>query len=295
MNQYSPAVVVFYLLGPILIIVSHIGSLFVVFTGLSWGALIWIISLYFMRMLATTSIYHRLLTHKSYKAPKLITWLGSIIAASAGHMGPSWWKAHHVAHHQYVDQELDPHSPLTPNQGLKGFLWAQGGWLLSSTFFPEKLPADVEKDQVLKVIDRLHFLPVIGLAILSYFIGGLEYLVAFFLSTTILFHGVQTVNSLTHLIGTQPFQTDDYSRNNPFVAWITFGEGWHNLHHAFPTSSRHGITLNDKKVLYLPDLTFTFIKLLESVGLASKLRIPNEKALLERAKDHNYRPVTSNQ
>ncbi|MFP4255160.1 MAG: acyl-CoA desaturase, partial [Halothece sp.] len=291
MNQYSPTVVLSYIIGPILIIVSHIGSIFVLFTGLSWGALLWIISLYFMRMLATTSIYHRLLTHKSYKAPKLITWLGSIIAASAGQMGPSWWKAHHIAHHQYVDQELDPHSPFTPNQGLKGFLWAQGGWLLSPNFFPEKLPADVEKDQVLKVIDRLHFLPVIALAILSYFIGGFEYLVAFFLSTTILFHGVQTVNSLSHLIGKQPFQTDDYSRNNLFVALITFGEGWHNLHHAFPTSSRHGITLNGQKVLYLPDLTFTFIKLLESVGLASKLRIPNEKALLERAKNPNYRPV----
>lgn len=288
MKNYSYAVILSYIIGPILIIASHIGSLFVVFTGLSWGALLWIISLYFMRMLATTSIYHRLLTHKSYKAPKLITWLGSIIAASAGHMGPSWWKAHHVAHHQYVDQELDPHSPFTPNQGLKGFLWAQGGWLLSSSFFPEKLPADIEKDQVLKVIDRLHFLPVIALAILSYFIGGLEYLVAFCLSTTILFHGVQTVNSLSHLMGKQPFQTDDYSRNNPFVAVITFGEGWHNLHHAFPTSSRHGITLDANKVLYLHDLTFTFIKGLEFVGLASKLRIPDEKSLLERAKTPNY-------
>lgn len=283
MNQYSPAVVLCYLIGPTLIIVSHIGSILVIFTGFSWGALLWLISLYFMRMLATTSIYHRLLTHKSYQAPQLIKWLGSVIAASSGQMGPSWWKGHHVAHHQYVDQAFDPHSPLTPKQGLKGFLWSQGGWLFSSQFFPEKLPADIEKDQVLKIIDRLHFLPVIALGVLSYSLGGLEYLVAFFLSTTILFHGVQTVNSISHLMGKQPFQTNDYSRNNPFVAVITFGEGWHNLHHAFPHSSRHGITLDANKVHYLHDLTFTFIKVLESVGLASKLRLPSEKDLLERA------------
>lgn len=284
MNRYSPLVVLSYLIGPALIILSHIGSLLVLFTGLSWGALIWIILLYAVRMLATTSIYHRLLTHKSYHAPKVILWLGSIIAASAGHMGPSWWKAHHLEHHQYVDQDADPHSPLSPDQGIKGFFWSQGGWLLSPRFFPQKLPRDVENDRVLRSIDRLHFLPMLGLGAISYGFGGLEYLAAFFLSTTILFHGVQTVNSLSHLLGKQPFQTDDYSRNNSFVALITFGEGWHNLHHAFPASSRHGITLDRGQVVYLPDFTFSFIKILEALKLASKLRIPTEETLLSKAK-----------
>mgnify|MGYP006425935507 CR=1 FL=1 len=285
MNRYSPLVVLSYLIGPALIIFSHVGSLLILFTGLSWGALIWIILLYAVRMLATTSIYHRLLTHKSYHAPQLILWLGSIVAASSGQMGPSWWKAHHLEHHQYVDQEADPHSPLSPDQGIKGFFWSQGGWLLSPRFFPQKLPRDVENDPVLRSIDRLHFLPMLGLGGISYAIGGLEYLAAFFLSTTILFHGVQTVNSLSHLFGKQPFQTDDYSRNNLFVALITFGEGWHNLHHAFPASSRHGITLDRGQVVYLPDFTFSFIKILEAFGLASKLRIPAEETLLKKASD----------
>jgi stearoyl-CoA desaturase (delta-9 desaturase) len=271
-----------------LIIVSHIGSLLLLITGLSWGAFLWVIFLYLIRMLATTGIYHRLLTHKSYQAPIGVLWVGSIIAAAAGQMGPSWWKAHHMTHHQYVEQDLDPHSPYTPTQGIRGFLWSQGGWLLSSTFFPAKLPADVENDRFLKLIDRLHFIPVIALGVISYLIGGLEYLGAFFLSTTLLFHGVQTVNSLAHIFGTQPFITNDFSRNNGFVALITLGEGWHNLHHAFQSSSRHGITIRSGQVVYLPDVTFSFIKILEFLKLASKLRLPTESRLLAASKEQNF-------
>ena len=291
MRQYSLLTIVSYLIGPTLIIVSHIGSLLVFVTGLSWGAIAWIAGLYFIRMLATTGIYHRLLTHKSYQAPAPILWVGSIVAAAAGQMGPSWWKAHHMTHHQHVEQDLDPHSPYTPFQGFKGFYWSQGGWLLSSRFFPAKLPVDVENDLVLKIIDRLHFIPLLALGAISYFLGGLEYLGAFFVSTTLLFHGVQTVNSLSHLVGDQPFMTDDQSRNSWFVALITLGEGWHNLHHAFQSSSRHGITIRSGQVAYLPDPTFNFIKMLEFLQLATKLKVPTEKDLLARAKKRNLFPV----
>lgn len=284
MRQYSLLTTISYLIGPALIIVSHIGSLLVFVTGLSWGAIAWILLLYFVRMLGTTGIYHRLLTHKSYQAPAPLLWIGCIVTASAGQMGPSWWKAHHMHHHQHSDQTIDTHSPYHPNQGLKGFYWSQGGWLLSPHFFPDKLPTDVENDLVLKVIDRLHFIPLVALGAISYFIGGLEYLGAFFLSTTLLFHGVQTVNSLSHLVGEQPFITDDHSRNSGLVAFLTLGEGWHNLHHAFQSSSRHGITIRDGQVTYLPDPTFSFIKLLEFLKLATKLRLPSEKDLLAKAR-----------
>ena len=273
-------------MGPALIIASHLGSLLVFITGLSVGSVSWIVFLYLMRMLATTAIYHRLLTHKSYQAPAPLLWIGCIIGASAGQMGPSWWKAHHMTHHLHVEQPLDPHSPYIPSQGWKGFCWSQGGWLLSPRFFPEKLPADVESDRVLQIIDRLHFVPTIALGALSYAMGGLEYLGAFFLSTTLLFHGVQTVNSLAHIIGEQPFTTDDHSRNSRLVAFLTLGEGWHNLHHAFQSSSRHGITIRNNQVAYLVDPTFIFIKMLESIKLASKLRTPAKSALLARARPH---------
>ncbi|WP_121967686.1 acyl-CoA desaturase [Leptolyngbya sp. BC1307] len=284
MKQYSLITIIFYLMGPALIIASHLGSLLVFITGLSVGAISWIVFLYLIRMLGTTAIYHRLLTHKSYQAPTPLLWIGCIIGASAGQMGPSWWKAHHMAHHLHVEQPLDPHSPYTPFQGWKGFYWSQGGWLLAPQFFPEKLPADVESDRVLQIIDRLHFVPTIALGALSYAMGGLEYLGAFFLSTTLLFHGVQTVNSLAHLFGEQPFITDDHSRNSGLVAFLTLGEGWHNLHHAFQSSSRHGITIRNNRVVYLVDPTFIFIKMLESLKLASKLRMPTEPELLSRAR-----------
>ncbi|GBO56180.1 fatty acid desaturase [Pseudanabaena sp. lw0831] len=287
MGQYSQFTSILYLIGPMLIIVSHIGSLLVFTTGLSWGAIAWIFLLYVTRMLATTGIYHRLLTHKSYQAPKPLLWIGCIVGASAGQMGPSWWKAHHMSHHQYVESDRDPHSPYTPFLGIKGFYWSQGGWLLSSRFFPDKLPLDVESDLVLKLIDRLHFIPLVALGAVSYYIGGLEYLGAFFFSTTLLFHGVQTVNSLSHIVGDQPFITDDHSRNSGFVALLTLGEGWHNLHHAFQSSCRHGITIRDGQIVYLPDPTFDFIKMLESFKLASKLRLPSEKDLLSKAKKQN--------
>lgn len=287
MNNYSLPTKISYIVGPILIIVSHIGSLLVFATGLTWGALAWVVGLYLIRMLATTGIYHRLLTHRSYQAPAPVLWLGSIVAAAAGQMGPSWWKAHHVSHHRYADHDMDAHSPHTSPQGTDGFYWSQGGWLLSPQFFPSKLPADVERDVVLRVIDRLHFMPLVLLGVVSYAIGGLEYLGAFFLSTTILFHAVQTVNSLSHLIGDQPFVTSDQSRNNMFVALITLGEGWHNFHHAFQLSARNGVTIKNGKVAYLFDPTFAFIKLLEFFKLATKLKAPTEASMLAKASGQN--------
>lgn len=288
MKQYSQLTIISYIVGPILIVVSHLGTLLIIITGLSWGAALWSVLLYVIRMLAITSIYHRLLTHKSYQAPTLVLQIGSIVAASAGQMGPSWWKAHHVAHHQSSDQDKDPHSPYLPFKGIKGFWWSQAGWLFCPQFFPSKLPTDVERDVVLKVVDRLHFIPTVALGALSYYIGGIEYLGAFFLSTTVLFHGVATVNSLSHTMGEQPFTTDDYSRNNWLVAFLTLGEGWHNLHHAFQSSARHGITVRAGQVACLPDPTFWFIRMLEFLKLASKIKVPSETELLARAKNRSY-------
>jgi stearoyl-CoA desaturase (delta-9 desaturase) len=268
-------------------IICHLGSLLVLMTGLSGGAIAWIILLYVSRMLATTAIYHRLLTHKSYQAHPMVLWVGCTVATAAGQMGPSWWKAHHVNHHQYSDQPLDPHSPYQPLQGIGGLYWSQWGWLFAARSLPGKLPVDVERDRVLRTLDRLHFVPLIALGVISYLIGGVEYLGAFFLSTTLLFHGVQTVNSLSHLVGSQPFMTDDHSRNNGLVAFLTLGEGWHNLHHAFQSSSRHGITIRNGQVVYLPDPTFWFLKMLEQFNLATKLRVPKPASLLAQANPVN--------
>ncbi len=262
---------------------AHLGCALLLITGLGWAALLWAVLLYLLRMLATTAIYHRLIAHRSYQAPRLVWWLGSLVAASAGQMGPSWWTAHHQQHHRHVDTTRDPHTPLHPHGGWRGFWRSQLGWLLSPGFHPDALPAHVEADPVLRLIDRLHVLPALALAWLSWQLGGWEWLGAFCLSTTLLFHGVASVNSVAHLAGDQPFATGDASRNNRWVALLTLGEGWHNLHHAFQGSVRQGYTLRGGQVVTLPDPTYRFIWLLERLGLARQLRRPSERVLLARA------------
>ncbi len=271
-----------YRLGPVFILLAHLGCGLLLFTGLGPAAALWALALYLVRMLATTAIYHRLVTHGSYEAPRLVWWIGCLVAASSGQMGPSWWKAHHLAHHRHTDTAADPHTPLLRNR-WQGFWHSQVGWLLDSSFHPEELPADVEADPVLRLIDRLHVLPPLALGLISWWIGGLPWLAAYCLSTTLLFHGVASVNSVAHLLGDQPFASGDASRNNRWVALITLGEGWHNLHHVFQGSVRQGFTLRDGRVWVLPDPTYRFIRLLEQFGLARKLRIPSDRALLARA------------
>ena len=276
---------VLYALGPILILASHLGSLLLFWTGLSLVTALLALALYLVRMLAITAIYHRLITHNSFRAPRLVVWIGAAVAASSGQMGPSWWKAHHQLHHRHVDTAADPHTPLAPQAGWRGFWHSQAGWLLGPGFFPTSLPADVEADPVLRLIDRLHFVPLLLLAGLAWWWGGVPALAAVCLSTTLLFHGVASVNSLAHLFGDQPFATGDASRNNRFVALITLGEGWHNLHHAFQASARQGFSQRAGQLRLLPDPTYRFIRLLERCGWAWELRIPSDRALLARAAD----------
>lgn len=279
-RTYSLLTLISYSTGPLWITLCHVGVLLALFTGLSIGAWAWIFLLYWLRMLATTAIYHRLLTHKAYNSPTVVKWIGSFVAASAGQMGPSWWKSHHEAHHHFTDRSGDPHSPAN------GFWWSHYRWLVSRNTFPTRLPADIEQDMVLKTIDRLHFLPLIALGLLSYLIGGLEYLSAFFTSTTLLFHGVALVNSACHTFGDRPFKTDDLSRNNRLVAILTLGEGWHNFHHAFPWAARQGITVVNGTVTPLADFTYWFIQGLQLLGLASKVRQPATEQVLGLSQEH---------
>ncbi|MFM7652643.1 MAG: acyl-CoA desaturase [Vulcanococcus sp.] len=270
-------------LGPPIIVPAHLGCGLLLLDGLGPAVALWALALDLLRMLATTAIYHRLIADGSYKAPRLVWWLGSLVAASAGQMGPSWWKAHHLQHHRHADTDADPHTPVVHAVAWQGFLRSQFGWLLDERFHPVQLPADVESDPVLRLIDRLQALPVLALAGLSWWIGGVEWLGAFCLSTTLLFHGVATVNSLAHLAGDQPFATGDASRNNGWVALITLGEGWHNLHHGFQGPARQGFGIRDGRLVTLPDPTYRFIRLLERFGWASRLRVPSEHALLARS------------
>ena len=288
MDAHNPARRLLHGLGPVFIGAAHLGCVLLLVHGLGWSGLLWAAALYVLRMLAITAIYHRLIAHRSYQAPRLVWWLGSLVAASAGQMGPSWWTAHHQQHHRHVDTGKDPHSPLHPQGRWQGFWRSQLGWLLTPDFHPAGLPAHVESDPVLRLIDRLHVLPPLLLAWLSWQLGGWQWLGAFCLSTTVLFHAVASVNSVAHLVGDQPFATGDASRNNGWIAAATLGEGWHNLHHAFQGSVRQGFTVRRHQIVALPDPTYRFIQLLERLGLAWQLRIPSTRALLARSAQTNH-------
>jgi len=279
-RSYGALVVFSYAIGPVLIIFSHACSSLLISTGINLAGLAWLACWYLLRMLAITAIYHRLLVHRSYRAPRFLLRLGCLLAAAAGQMGPSWWKAQHVEHHRKSDQIGDPHSPRVNGGGWIGFIVAQAGWAFTPAFLPSHLPPDVESDPVLKVIDRLHFLPFLLVCMLSFFLGGAMLLGAFCLSTALLYHGVAAVNSLAHLWGEQPFKTTDNSRNNSLVAYITLGEGWHNTHHAFGYSCRHGLAVVNGKIRRLIDPTYNFIQLLSRLGLATGLKLPSHQQLL---------------
>ena len=186
--------------------------------------------------------YHRLLTHRGYKTPKWFEYLLTICGTLTLEGGPIFWVATHRMHHQNTDKEGDPHSPND------GGLWAHVGWLLTgetkhsgsaelNPYVPE-----LRKDKFHVWISRWHWIPITVLGIALLVFGGWPYLFwGIFFRTVLGLHSTWLVNSATHMWGSRRFATTDTSRNSFWVALLTFGEGWHNNHHAHPQSSRHGL------------------------------------------------------
>jgi len=207
--------------------------------------------------------YHRLLTHRGYKTPKWVEYFLTTCAVLALEGGPIFWVATHRIHHQYSDNEGDPHSPRD------GKWWAHVGWILvgksmhHDTKTLSRYVPDLAKDKFHVWITKYHYVPmiVLGLALLA--IGGIPYLLWGVCFRTVLgLHATWLVNSATHIWGSRRFQTRDDSTNSWWVALFSFGEGWHNNHHAHPVSSRHGLTW------YEIDLNWYGIWLLSKLGLA---------------------------
>jgi len=211
--------------------------------------------------------YHRLLTHRGYKTPKWVEYFLTACATLALEGGPIFWVATHRIHHQYSDQEGDPHSPID------GKWWAHMGWILmgksmhhDTTTLARYVP-DLAKDKVHCWLTKYHWVSnvVVGLILLA--IGGPVYVLwGVFFRVVMGLHATWMVNSITHLWGSRRFATRDLSTNNWFVAMFTFGEGWHNNHHAHPTSARHGLTW------YEVDLNWYGIWLLKKLGLAWQIQ-----------------------
>ena len=182
--------------------------------------------------------------------------------------GPIFWTAIHRIHHQRSDQPGDPHSPR------EGAWWAHVGWILvgetkhNNTMLLGKYAPDLAKDPFYVWLNDYHWVPNVALAALLYLVGGLPFLLwAGFFRIVFGLHATWLVNSATHMWGARRFETRDDSRNNWWVALISFGEGWHNNHHAHPASARHGLAW------YEFDPSWLQIKLLKALGIAKSIRV----------------------
>jgi stearoyl-CoA desaturase (delta-9 desaturase) len=186
--------------------------------------------------------------------------------------------ATHRIHHQYSDKPGDPHSPVD------GTWWAHMGWILTgasmhhdTTILARYVP-DLAKDRFHVWITKYHYVPIITLGVALLAIGGLPFLMwGIFVRTAIGLHATWLVNSVTHKWGSRRFSTHDMSTNNWLVALLTFGEGWHNNHHAHPTSSRHGLKW------YEVDVNWYGIWMLKMLGLATQINtVELTKAMREQ-------------
>jgi stearoyl-CoA desaturase (delta-9 desaturase) len=220
--------------------------------------------------------YHRLLTHRGYKTPKWVEYFLTVCATLALEGGPFFWVAMHRLHHQNSDKEGDPHSPQD------GGFWAHMGWIMTGRAMhngsDELLPyvPDLRKDKFHTWISKWHWVPITTLGLLILALGGWQYLMwGIFFRTVIGLHATWLVNSATHIWGSQRFPTGDTSTNSFWVAMLTFGEGWHNNHHAHPQSARHGLAW------YEFDLNWYGISALRVLGLAWDIKLPRSEPAKE--------------
>ncbi len=246
----------------------HVGAIAALFM-FSWRNLGVALFLYWMATGLGISLgYHRLHTHRSYKVPLGLEYFFAVCGALTLEGGPIFWVATHRIHHQNSDQPGDPHSP---NDG--GF-WAHVGWILfgevnhNNTKANSKYAPDLAKHRFYVWLNNYHWIPLVVLGLLLLAIGGLPMMLwGVCLRVVVGLHATWLVNSATHMWGKRRFATRDDSRNNWWVALITFGEGWHNNHHAHPTSARHGLAW------YEFDPSWLSLKVLKFFGIAKAIKV----------------------
>jgi fatty-acid desaturase len=233
--------------------------------------------------------YHRLLTHRGFTCPKWLEHVFAVLGVCCLQDTPARWVAVHRWHHQYSDQQTDPHSPLVR------FFWAHVGWVvvengdLKRLEFYERYAKDILHDRFyLRLERKFEQIKIILISWLVFFLlgfipqlligktfiealqfGGSILVWGVFVRTVAVWHQTWSVNSVTHLWGYRNFATDDDSRNNIWVAIFTHGEGWHNNHHANPRSVNHG------HLWWEVDITYQAIRLLSKLGLAHDLVVRN--------------------
>jgi stearoyl-CoA desaturase (delta-9 desaturase) len=260
------------------LIVFHVMAIAAFFT-FSWRNLAVALVLHWIAVgLGISMGYHRLHTHRGFKTYKWFDYFLAICGTLTLEGGPIFWVATHRLHHQYSDEPEDPHSPR-----VSGF-WAHLGWIIfgeaqhSDTARLARYAPDLSKDPFYRWLSTYHWVPltVLGFGLLAWGGWGMVNW-AIFLRVTVGLHATWMINSATHMFGRRRFETDDDSRNVWWVALLTFGEGWHNNHHAHPVSARHGLAW------YEFDWTWVSLKVLKAVGLVWDVKVAKVKQTLEEA------------
>jgi stearoyl-CoA desaturase (delta-9 desaturase) len=206
--------------------------------GWSWKGALLAVALYYVRMFGVTGAYHRYFSHRTYRTSRAFQFVLALLAMTSVQKGVLWWASHHRHHHRHSDQPEDVHSVLQD-----GFWWSHVGWIVSKKYDQTDLSKvkDLARFPELRFLDRFHVLVPIAYATTLYLLGGTFALFwGFFVSTSLLWHGTFTINSLTHVFGSQRYVTTDNSRNHLLLALITMGEGWHNNHHYYQRSVKQG-------------------------------------------------------
>jgi fatty-acid desaturase len=259
----------------IVLVLLHIGAIAALFM-FSWQRLAVTVLLYYIATgLGISMGYHRLHTHRSYKVPVWMEYFFALCGTLTLEGGPIFWVAVHRVHHQNSDQPGDPHSPRD------GAFWSHIGWILfgqtnhNNTRMMAKYTPDLAKHKFYVLLNNWHWVPVTILSFALWAIGGLPlFLWATCFRIVFGLHATWAVNSATHMWGERRFATRDDSRNTWWVALFTFGEGWHNNHHAHPTLARHGLAW------YEFDPSWLLIKVLTKLGIARAVQVASVNSRL---------------
>ncbi len=259
--------------------------------GFGWVELALLVGMYLATGLGITIGYHRLFTHRSFKTGRILTTVFGVLGSMAAEGSIIRWSGVHRCHHQHSDRSDDPHSPHGSGENVmgvfKGFFNAHVGWVIRADprNFARYVP-DLKDDRLVRVISALFplwlaigliFPAVLGGLITMSWRGALLGFIWGALVRILLVHHITwSVNSVCHLWGSRPFRTSDHSRNNPFVGVLGFGEGWHNNHHAFPTSARHGLRW------WQFDLSYIIIVTLKRLGLAWDVHLPSRDRMASK-------------
>ena len=250
----------------------HVAAVVGVFlVGFSWQGVALALGLYYLRMFGVTGGYHRYFSHRTYRTSRAFQFFLAVLAQTSVQKGALWWAAHHRDHHKYSDTPKDPHSYRD-----YGFWYSHVGWILSTETEETDYSriSDLARYPELRWLNNWHLVPPVALAVGLWLVGSWPALVwGFFVSTTLLWHGTFTINSLSHIWGKRRYATTDDSKNNPVLAIVTMGEGWHNNHHYYPRSVRQGFHW------WQIDMTYYVLRALSAVGLVWDLNVPTRKVI----------------